>query len=151
MTVATVLQDAAIEIGLSHSPTTFVGNTDLTARRLLRYLLGEMEDLAFRHEWERLINTRTDTTNGTSFLHNVPDDILRFIPDATWTWVDPSRSDATLLGAALNERDWQRVFHENPSSASNARIQWWTVRDDQILTWPATNGHFVQYLSLIHI
>lgn len=103
MTLLSICQDAADEAGLFR-PSTIVGSTDDTARRLLAYAKREVSELARCHEWTILTLPHTITTVASDAEYDLPSDYDRMISDTVW-----DVSDNEPIRGPLTAQEWQSI------------------------------------------
>lgn len=78
-----------------------MGNTSLTAVRLLRAAQREGQRLSRRHNWTALIRTHTITTTTTDTFA-IPSDLRFFIDDTAW-----DRTNYRKMRGSLTPREWE--------------------------------------------
>ena len=83
MTVLSIAQAVADEIGVTR-PSSLVGNSDLTAKRLLASAKAEGQALYRCHKWSILHREHTFETTASVDNYALPDDWGRPIGDTAW-------------------------------------------------------------------
>ena len=85
MSLLTMCQDAAVEIGIE-TPTTIIGNSDADAAKLLRYAKKVSRNLMKAFDWQDLVTTATGTASTYSGVDitTVDADFDRFVPETMW-------------------------------------------------------------------
>jgi hypothetical protein len=102
-TVANLISDAAIELGLVSAAIAdpFV-STDVNVLQLVKFLKSGGRELAARREWKHLVKEYTfATANGTE-SYGLPSDFRSMVADTGW-----DRSTQIPLGGPLSPADWQ--------------------------------------------
>jgi hypothetical protein len=86
MTLLTICQDAAKEIGIP-SPSTLIGSTDTTNIQLTAAANREGKNLVSGYDWQVLIKEELHTTlaaESQGALTTIATDFLRFSNDTMW-------------------------------------------------------------------
>lgn len=84
-TVATIVSDAAVELGLvSANITDPFASTDTNILQLLRFLKSLGRDLVKLHDWAQLTVTGTITTANGTATYALPTDAVRLIDGTAW-------------------------------------------------------------------
>lgn len=139
MTLLSIVQDAALEIGFP-KPTTVVGNTDQIATQMLRLLNREGEILS-RHPWEALVKEHTFTLATGDQDYAPPSGFRYMIPDSIW-----NRDHKRPVRSPLTSQEWQ--FYKGWSTVTGltlrARIRNGELEFDQPIT-AADNGKTIAY------
>jgi len=142
MTLQTILQDVADEIGIKR-PSTFVGNTgDSNAVRLLAQAKAEIRVLRRDAEWTELLKVHTFTTSNGTVKYDLPSDFRSFV-NATW-W--DRTEDWPLIGPATNET-WQTIVSGDVNLATQS---WFRIIAGQIELYPVpgeTNTIAFEYIA----
>ena len=85
MTLLSICQDAADELGLDNRPVSIIGNVDVDALRLLRFANRVGRDLATRAPWQALRLVQTFTATATEVQADaIPAAFQRFSPETVW-------------------------------------------------------------------
>lgn len=119
MSLLTVAQAIAEEIGLP-SPSTVVGNSDRTAKQLLR-VLNRAGRLLAKKNWTILQKEHTFSTSNGTASYDLPSDFDRLIDLTVW-----DRTQYWQLRGALNAAAWQvrkSALIATTSLRSNFRIK----------------------------
>lgn len=134
MTLLTLAQAALEEVGETEIPTTFVGNQNTTARRVLalanragRLLVTEPED-----GWESLVFERSFTTTAGQEVQTgaIPAD-FRYFVNGTW-W---DGTNFWPLVGPVTARKWQELKRGIASQTSSAH-RWFRLRGGNVLLYP---------------
>jgi hypothetical protein len=132
MTCLTLIQDAAIDLGLA-PPAAAVGSTDATARKLLRLANKEGDELLKRHDWQVLTTERTFTSLATVEQTGfIPDDYSRLIYNAE-IW---DRTRNLKFAGPTPSRVWQEL----QSGLSGGIVGWWRLLGGEINVFPAQDA-----------
>lgn len=99
MTLLTIVQNAAVELGLS-KPSTVIGNTDPTAERLLSHCRYTGLELA-KKPWTVLTLEHTFTTT-TAEAYDLPSDFADVVDGTIW-----NRTDFEQAKGPLTPQEWQ--------------------------------------------
>lgn len=102
-TVATLISDAAIELGLvSTDITDPFASTDANILQLLRLLKKAGRELAKHREWKHLQKEYTfSTTSGTN-TYALPSDFRKMVDQSSW-----NRTTDFPVGGPLDGQEWQ--------------------------------------------
>jgi hypothetical protein len=103
MTLLSICQEVVDELGLER-PTTVIGSSDRTARRLLALAQEEGRRLNYPESdryWEQLVKEYTFNTADGTQAYSLPTDFKYFIND---TWWDRTEDRKLVL---FNPRKWQ--------------------------------------------
>jgi hypothetical protein len=104
MSLLTMLQDAAIKIGIA-KPSTIIGNVDREVSELLAFAQEEGKWLSRRADWQTLNKEQTFTTTAAETQTGaIPSDFDRFINETFW-----NRSRVLKLTGPLSPQEWQNV------------------------------------------
>ncbi|MBM3450558.1 MAG: hypothetical protein FJX78_06190 [Armatimonadetes bacterium] len=131
MTLLSLCQDAATEIGIAH-PSAIVGQTSVDARRLLLLAREEARSL-LRRGWHQLLGAeRTFTSVATETQTSIlPSDFSHFIPGTFW-----NRSRHRPFVGPLTPQEWQQTKGWTTSPATDS----FTQRADAILLNPVPSA-----------
>lgn len=119
MTLLTICQQVAEEVGGLNVPNTIVGNNDESAVRLLALAKREGNMLA-KHDWPVLIKEATfSTSDGTASytLSSVASDFDRFVPVTAW-----NTTDSRFVPGAISMQRWQNRQHAIATSNQNDQL-----------------------------
>jgi len=143
MTLLTIVQDAAIEVGFP-SPITVIGNTDQAALQMTRLLMREGDTLA-RHEWQSLKKEHTFTLVAGTQTYALPTGFRFIIPQSSW-----NRDNKRAIQEPLTSEEWQYLKGWSTVGSLNLRAR---IRNDlyefeQTIT-AADNGKTIafEYMS----
>lgn len=100
MSLLTIVQDAADEIGFPE-PSTVIGNTDQIASQMLR-LLNKEGDTLSRYAWEALKKEYTFDLVSSDQDYALPTDFRYIIPSSTW-----NRDNQRIIIEPLTSEEWQ--------------------------------------------
>jgi|TARA_R100001530_G_scaffold3596_5_gene5288 hypothetical protein len=107
MTLLSIVQDVATEIGLA-SPTTVIGNTDKQIIQLLQMAQREGRQLGDRYDWEAMQIEATFTQSAAASQGAMTTvagtDYKYIINDTMW-----NRSTQLPILGPLDQRDWQAL------------------------------------------
>lgn len=138
MTLLTIVQDAAVDLGLAKPSSVVSATSNKTAQALWRYANAIGKHLAKVHDWQNLIVQKTFTTVATSAQGARPTDFDRFIYNVEM-W---NRSSNQKLYGPTPQRFWQQL----ESGVAGGVAGYWRVIGNQINIWPApTAGQTIAY------
>jgi hypothetical protein len=102
-TVATIISDAAIELGLiSADITDPFASTDPNIIQLLRFLKSGGREIARAREWTFLVREYTFSTVSGTANYALPSDFRNLIAQSGW-----NRTTVWPLGGPVSSQDWQ--------------------------------------------
>jgi hypothetical protein len=102
-TVATIISDAAIELGLiSADITDPFASTDPNIIQLLRFLKSGGREIARAREWTHLDREYTFSTVSGTANYALPSDFRNLIAQSGW-----NRTTVWPLGGPVSSQDWQ--------------------------------------------
>ncbi len=140
MTLLSIVQDAVEDIGFGATPATVVGNTDKTAKQMLRLLNKEGESLS-KHPWEALVKEHTFTLATSDQDYATPAGFRYMIPESAW-----NRDSKRPVRTPITSQEWQ--FYKGWSTVTGltlrARIRNKELEFDQTIT-SADNGKTIAY------
>ena len=120
-TVASVISDAAIELGLT--PVDIAdpfASPDSNILQLLRLLKSGCKDIVTRRPWKHLIKEFTFNLADGVQAYPLPSDYRSLIDDSAW-----DRSTRFPLGGPLSSEDWQFLQAVPVASAISYRYRIW--------------------------
>ena len=121
MTILTIIQDAADDIGLPQV-TSVVGNPDPTVRQLFRALVSEGKDLLTEDPpWAILIKEHTFDTVDQQEEYPLPADYQRMINNTAW-----DRNQYWQIRGGITPQQWQVIrsgLYQTARLSSNFRIK----------------------------
>lgn len=136
MSLLTIVQNAAIKIGVS-KPDTVINNTGLEVMELFSHAKEEGKELMRRYDWQVLRKEKTETTVATEEQTALPSDFDRFVNETFW-----NRTRRHPLYGPLTPQEWQY----NKSWVSSPVTDSFTVRGGKILINPVpTAGETLAY------
>lgn len=101
-TLLAIATSIAEETGFEPAPTAIVGNTDETARRLLRAIQRGGEMTARRHDWSILQTEYTFSTVASQESYALPDGFRHLLVGSAW-----NRNEYWEMRGSLGAREWQ--------------------------------------------
>lgn len=136
MTLLSIAQDAATELGLDGQPVVIVGNANVEVQRLLRFCNRVSRDLAQRAPWQVLRKQRSFTATATEAQANaIPSDFARFYPE---TFFDQTNYRVISGPVDPVEYDSRKIAAQFYSGTGIER--WFTRRGNDLLVTPAPAG-----------
>ena len=140
MTLLTICQDAAAEIGFPE-PSTIISNTDSNANQLLRLANREGKVLSRAANWQALRTVHTFTLVTGDQDYALPSDFGWIIPTTTW-----NRSTKTYVLNPVTPQEWEFLQAWSGATGLNlyARIHGDQVVFQQTIT-AAENGQTIAY------
>ena len=148
MTLLTICQNVAREVGLL-VPTTIVANTgDETAVALLAAAQGAGKALAREKNWAALRQEHTFTASSSGASYPLPADFLRFLPNTVWDRTAKWPIDGPQTGVA-----WQ--VEKSGITVAGQRRRWRVipnattgVKQFDVTPVPtATDSYVFEYMS----
>ena len=142
MTLLTICQDAADEIGIPR-PNTVIDNTDPSVKQLLRAANREGKALTKR-DWEVLKAEGSLTSlaaESQGALTTIASDYMRFANDTLY-----DRTSKWKIFGPITDTQWQRL---KASTSSGVRY-WFRIRGGNLIIWPtmtAGNSVYFEYFS----
>ena len=128
MSLLTIMQDAADEIGISQ-PTVGISSTDSNNLKMVRYANKVGKNLMRNYAWQALTNEKTFTAVGTETQTGIlPANFDRFIAESFW-----NRTGVSLITGPISVSEWQGL---KASLYSNTANQKFRHRGDAILVIP---------------
>jgi len=128
MSLLTIIQNAAIEVGII-KPTTAFANTNPDIVKLMRLSNKVGLRLMKLFPWEILSAERTFTSVATEEqVAILPADFDRFVPETFW-----NRTDVFLLSGPVGHSEWQGKKATSFSDTENRRFR---LRGGKILVIP---------------
>lgn len=104
MSLLTTVQQACYMMGVP-PPATVIGNTDITALRLLYLANEEGRALAARHAWQAITQEKTFTTTAAAAqTGSIPSDFDRMIPETMF-----NRTAMRRVTGPISSDEWQQV------------------------------------------
>lgn len=127
MTLLTIVQDAASEIGLPR-PSVVVGNNDVNVLRLLRYAKREGKEILKRGDWQNLRAESTFTSLAQETqTAMVASDLDHFVNETFW-----NRTRKRPLFGPKTPQEWQTI----KGAVSSVAVDTFTYRGTAILINP---------------
>lgn len=104
-TAASIINDAAIELGLISTPVADpYSSSDVNMAQLRAHLKSLGQDLVRDYQWTVLQRTHVFTTTAGQDTYNLPDDYVRFIDQTGW-----NRTQRMPLLGPVNAQGWQNL------------------------------------------
>lgn len=133
MTLLTICQDAAVEIGGFAVPNVIVGNTVVNAQRLLRAAHRVGSDLTARGDWSVMRAGRTFTAvPGEAQPNAVPATFSRLIPETMW-----DRTNVWNIAGPIPPPRFESLAATYPSDSPP---RWFTLTGRSLSFFPAFAG-----------
>jgi hypothetical protein len=142
MSLLTMIQQAIGEVGDFESLATIVGNNNPTAVQMLAIAQKEGRELSRRHEWQVLINEKTQALTAFQNNYAFPSD-FRYALNMVWF----DRTERRAMTGPITPQQWQGLQAEDIGSATT---KFWRIRGDEILIYPtpdATDTIAYEYVS----
>lgn len=136
MSLLTICQNAADEIGLDARPVSVVGNLLPEVQRLLRFAQRVGSDLATRAPWQALRAVHTFTATATEVQANaVPAAFQRFSPETIW-----DVTNGLSITGPVDPVEYQSRKTDFSTVAYTGPLRWFTRRGNDFLVWPIPVG-----------
>lgn len=140
MTLLTICSDAAEETGFP-APSTIIGNSDATAKQLLRLAKKESEICSQATEWQILTKEYTFTLATADQDYALPSDFRWIVPSTTW-----NRDNKRIVINPVTSQEWQFLKGWTTISGLNLRSR---IRNNQMefeqTIAAADNGKTIAY------
>lgn len=128
-TVANVVSDAAIELGLvSTAIANPFASPDANILRLLAFTKSLGQDLSRGYQWSQLEKTHTFSTADGTASYSLPADFVRLIDNTQW-----NRTQQLQLSGPANAQDWQ-LFKAR--SSTGVVYKWFRIFGDLFYIHP---------------
>jgi hypothetical protein len=140
MSLLTLIQDAARELGLS-SPSSAINSSDQQIIQLVALANREGIELAKRHPWQKLTKEKTFTgTAAAAQVGALAADFDRFVDESFF-----NRSKKRPVFGPISPQDWQHTQAMVASTLSES----FRVRGDDVLITPTptTDTYAYEYIS----
>lgn len=146
MTLLTIIQDAADDLGITR-PSTVISNTTTEARQLLRLANKEGYALANRFQWQEMVRENTFTMVATQNQGAINGTV---VSDSDFDYIMPGTvwnrtTDLPIIGST-EETDWQLLQSFNVTGP----FERYRIQNDNFYINPApTAGHTLafEYMS----
>lgn len=136
MTLLSICQAAADDIGLDVRPVSIVGNPDPDAQRLLRFAQRVGSDLATRAPWQALRLVQSFTATATEVQAGaIPAAFQRFIAETAWD----ATNDIAITGP-IDPVEYQSRKNDLGTAQYTGPMRWFTRRGNDFLVWPIPVG-----------
>lgn len=135
MSLLTICQDAAVEIGVGGSLTTIVGNPDVNAQRLLRFANRIGRDLATRAPWQNLRVQRQFIALNAPEQPGLPEGFQRFIPETMW-----NLTMGSLIVGPVGPVQWQTLDVGRDYLVTSNGPGFFTRRGNSLVMFPTPIG-----------
>jgi len=128
MSLLSVCQNVATEVGLYNSPSTVIGNTSNDVVKLLALANRSARDIMKRHEWNKLTIEATINTVASTEGYSLESDYDRIIHNTVW---DNTNNRPMIF---VNMQEWSFIKNGIVSQAGiNKR---WVIVGNEILLNP---------------
>jgi hypothetical protein len=137
MSLLTIAQDAADELGLDARPISVVGNPAPDVQRLLRFAQRVGRDLVARAPWQALRRKHPFTATATEVQANaIPADFGRFYPETFW-----DQTNYRVISGPLSPTEYEsrRIGSEFVYNTGGQR--WFTRQGNDLLVTPTPAGN----------
>lgn len=124
MSLLTVAQAVAEEVGLT-APSSVIGNSDKTAKQLLR-LINRTGSLLAKKNWTILQKEHTFQTVASTASYSLPSDFDRFLDLTLW-----DRDQYWALKGPVSPREWQ-VYKSGLVASSTVRSRFRVKPDTRV-------------------
>jgi hypothetical protein len=133
MSLLTLCQAVADDIGLDVRPATIVNNPDVDAQRMLRMAGRVCSDLATRAPWQALRREVTFTTVAAETQPGIfPADFHRMSPETLW-----DRTTNIFISGQMGPTEYQSRKNSPLMAGYAGPMKYFTRRGDALLIWPA--------------
>jgi len=142
MSLLTVCQNVASEVGTYGAPTSVISNTSDDVVKLLALANRTGREIMGAHDWQRLQTETTITTVDTTEGYDLLSDYDRVINNTMW---DNTNNRQMKL---VTPQQW--AYFKNGIVAQSGIQRWWRQRGNQILIYPTpsnTNTIKYEYIS----
>lgn len=137
MTLLSLCQDAADELGLDARPISVVGNQSPEVQRLLRFAQRVGRDLVARAPWQALRRRHSFTAAATEIQPNaIPPDFGRFYPE---TFFDQTNFRVVSGPLSPTEYESRKIGVEYSYNMGGQR--WFTRLGDSVYVTPTPAGN----------
>ena len=146
MSLLTMIQTAAEEIGAFDAPTSVIGSTDQSVIQLEALANRAGKRLATRYNWQILVKEGTFLTVATESQGTMASlgsgaadysDFDHILNDTVW-----NRTQSERVGGPLSANDWQ----QEKATISVGVYNYWRLRGDSFLMYPTpTAGETVAF------
>jgi hypothetical protein len=103
MSLLTIVNNAAVRLGIDTAITSVVGSTDATAIQMLALAQEEGKALARRHSWQNITKEKTFTSTAAAVqASSVASDFDRFVDGSFF-----NRTDKRPVEGPLTPQEWQ--------------------------------------------
>jgi len=143
MSLSTILNRVVDSIGLPR-PSSYVGNSDDTARQLLALANEEGQELANRYRWQKLIKEASFTSTATTTqgtITTIATGYSYIVNDTIW-----NRDNFRPVYGSLSPPRWQKLRASNVTGPYPE----YRIRDDYLLFIPSPGSgddYFFEYVS----
>ena len=132
MSLLTICQNAATEVGVYDAPLSIVGNNSDDAIKLLALANRTGREIMKKHNWTRLQTEATITTIASTEAYALESDFDRFINNTMW---DNSNNREMKL---VTEQEW--AFLKNGIVTQAGIEKQWRIRGQNVLVHPTPAG-----------
>jgi len=133
MTLLSMVEAAADEIGTGNRPTSVIANTAPDVQKYLRLLHKVGNRLRVVFAWQALTEERTFTaTSGELQTSALPTDFDRFVKETFW-----DRTNVNLVSGPVGATEWQGMKATNYGDTANRKVR---HRGNALHILPAMSG-----------
>ena len=147
MSLLSICQAAADQMGLDARPVSIIGNMGVDEGRLRSFASRVASDLATRASWQALRLERVFTAVAMEGQAGaIPPGFQRFSPETLW-----DRTNKNVITGQLSGAEYQARKNDLAGDGYTGPTRWWTRRADALLVWPAPAGgetYSFEYQSL---
>lgn len=136
MTLLTLAQDAATELGLDSQPVAIVGNPDVDVQRLLRFANRVGRELSTRAPWQAMRRRQSFIATATEVQANaIPADFSRFYPE---TFFD--QTNFRVISGPMDPVEYESRKMSVQFGGGIGAHRWFTRRGNDFLVTPTPVG-----------
>jgi hypothetical protein len=146
MTLLTICQDVAAEIGTFETPSTIVGNNNETAGLLLAMAKREVQTLARLADWTELTKETTFSTVASQEAYTITGDVGLSDFDRIVDGTMFDRTNRWEVSGPVPAQRWQRIKADNVQAS--ARL-FWRIRGGSILIYPTPSDVRTIYFEYV--
>lgn len=129
MTLLTICQAVADDIGLDNQPASIIGNPDPDAQRMLRFANRVCVGLATSAPWQALRREAVFTSVAAELQPNVfPSGFNRMATETLW-----DRTNRMAVAGQIGPAEYQS---KKALGGYGGPMRWFTRRDNDMLIWP---------------
>lgn len=128
MTLLSICTNALNELGELETPSSFAGNTNKTAKNIVRLANSEIADLSRRYDWQVLMTDQSISTVAGQEEYALPSDYSRYAVDAY-----NDRSNRRSIYGPITASEYQALKRDQVQSGI---YKYFRIRGNQILIYP---------------